>query len=409
MNHKQDLKKHFDFSTVFANTKSYIDHYNAKYTKLTDKINANQRATAELIIRLYLKQLNGYNDLDLLSPQKLPGFATYNESLAGCKGCTKRTIINHRKRLLQAGFIMEERHGGSGGIELWINPRILKKESSASFQLFHFTDQKTKKFHPLVHEHHEQDNNNSTVDNRFATGYKSGVPDGHSNGLPRQTGRDEPTRTGHEQDKNTGENAASVSKEQEQTSLEAERIFLLSLVQQFCEYALKVLYPGLIISDPEKREIMNLAWASVFGKFRLQATQQEWLDYQGSLFDRVNMVRRWLDRNPRHWIPRPHLYFNPNNDRNGFKNTWSWYLRQQVLKTEVRNQLLLQRVKAEWKQHDKGSGRFRQKTRLQLFRIQQKRLSRYRDENLMNAYHACLQHSLHLNKLKNDALRTNET
>ncbi|PTB90966.1 hypothetical protein C9994_16380, partial [Marivirga lumbricoides] len=65
-----------------------------------------------------------------------------------------------------------------------------------------------------------------------------------------------------------------------------------------------------------------------------------------------------------------------------------------------RNQLLLQQVKAEWQQHEQNKGRFRKKTRLQLFRIQQKRLAGYRDESLNQAYQQCLQRSLHLQNLK---------
>lgn len=415
INNSQRL--HFDFSQAFQNTKDFIDHHNSKQTQLTDKLNANHRATAELIVRLYLKQLNHARSLQGLKPGNLPGFSTYNTSLAKCKGCTKRTIMNHRDRLVKAGFITKEQHCGKGGVEIWINPTVLGTAKHFEYlpdnvtrlsKLTPFFGEKEKNFRPLVHEQHEQINNNSSVD-------KSGVRFAHDDGLtagtppnPSPSGR--ATRT-HEHDMNMGENATPASNKQQASSkkqeqaLEAGRIFLLTLIRQFWSYARKVLYPGLILSEAEEKEILNHTWASVFKKLQMTGSQKQWENYQGMLFERVNMVRRWLDRNPNHWIPEPYLYFHPGNEKNGFNKTWEWYLKQETLKIETRNQLLIQQVKAEWKQYDRGKGRLRQKTRLQLFRIQQKRLARYQDEALNQAYLQSLHQSFHLNKLIDHAVR----
>jgi hypothetical protein len=402
---------HFDFGEVFSKTKSFIDTYNNGQTQLTQKLNANQRATAELMIRLYLKQLNKAAQLDTLDPDNLPGFNTYNESLAKCKGCTKRTIINHRERLVNAGFIAKEQHCGKGGVEIWLNPVVLgmaKLSTNYGDNVVKIGDvaslfyEKAKNFHPLVHEQQEQLNNNSKVDKSGTE--INGVPYGHESGKA--------TRTGHEQDKNTEENANPASERQvkaperhckaenQEQKLGAGRIFLLSLIRQFWDYARKVLYPDLILSEPEEKEILNLIWESVYGRLQWNATEKDWLKYQDTAFNRINMVARWLTRSPGHWIPKPHIYFHPNNERNGFIKTWQWYVKQETLKIEIRNQLLLQQVKAEWQQHEQNKGRFREKTRLQLFRIQQKRLAGYRDESLNQAYQQCLQRCLHLQNLK---------
>jgi hypothetical protein len=406
---------YFDFGEVFQNTKSFIDRHNSRQTQLTQKLNANHRATAELIVRLYLKQLNKAAQIDNLDAENLPGFNTYNESLAKCKGCTKRTIINHRERLVNAGFIRKEQHCGQGGVEIWINPEVMgtvKLSTSYGENVMKIGEvaslfyEKTKNFHPLVHEHQEQLNNNSRVDKSGTK--EKGVPSGHESGLDKS----ETTGTRHEQDKNTEENANPASKRQEKApeklckakkqeqKLGAGRIFLLSLIRQFWAYARKMLYPDLILSEPEEREILNLIWESVYGKLQWNGTEREWLSYQETAFNRVNMVARWLARSPGHWIPKPHIYFHPSNDRNGFQNTWQWYVKQETLKLETRNQLLLQQAKAEWQQHEQDKGRFREKTRLQLFRIQQKRLANYRDESLMQAYQQCLQRSLQLENMK---------
>jgi len=425
-------KLHFDYGDVFQNTKSFIDWHNSRQTKLTQKLNANHRATAELIVRLYLKQLNKAAQLNHLEPNNLPGFNTYNESLAKCKGCTKRTIINHRERLVNAGFIRKEQHCGQGGVEIWINPEVMgtaKLSTTCSDNVVKIGEvaslflSKAKNFHPLVHEQQEQENNNSHVD-KSVTPEKgqdqeySVLPHGrdHSHGLsepnPQPTHSDNATGTRHEQDKNTEENANPASKGQEQrpeNQSETEkqeqkpgagRIFLLSLIRQFWDYVKKVLYPALVLSESEEREILNLIWESVYGKLQWNASEREWLNYQETAFNRVNMVARWLARSPGHWIPKPHIYFHPNNERNGFKKTWKWYVKQETLKIEIRNQLLLQQVKSEWQQHEQNKGLFRQKSRLQLFRIQQKRLAKYRDESLMQAYQQCLHRSLHLQNLE---------
>ncbi len=416
METQSDKKIHFGFGEVFLNTKSFIDRYNIRQTQLTQKLNANQRATAELVVRLYLKQLNKASQLDNLDPDNLPGFNTYNESLAKCKGCTKRTIINHKERLKQSGFITREEHRGKGGVEIWLNPVVLglaKLSINYGDNVVKIGDvaslfyEKAKNFHPLVHEQQEQLNNNSKVDKsgtQISGRHGYGVPYGHESGKA--------TGTGHEQDKNTEENANPSSKQQlkaperhckaekQEQVAGAGRIFLLSLIRQFWDYARKVLYADLIISEPEEREILNLIWESVYGKLQWNATEKEWLKYQDTAFNRINMVARWMSRSPDHWIPKPHIYFHPNNERNGFKKTWQWYLKQETLKIEIRNQLLLQQVKAEWQQHEQNKGRFREKTRLQLFRIQQKRLAGYRDESLNQAYQQCLQRCLQLKNLK---------
>ena len=306
--------RYFHFHNVFVRTKAFIDRHNEKQSKLTDKLNANHRATAELIIRLYLKQLNSVSKNIGLNENDIPGFKTYNSSLASCKGCTSRTIINHKERLNQSGFIVKEEHCGAQGIELWINPDILNygQEVACEIQSDFLENNskatsfsiKGKNFHPLVHEPHEQRNNNSTVDS--VRGVLPHMRD-HSNGLDKS----ETTRTLQEPVMNTGENAKSISKDQKITSGEVDRISLLVLVQQFWVFAQKVLFPDLILSEPEKRDIMNMIWAAVYQKFHGSILRKQWMIYHEQAMERIIMVRKWLDRSPNHWIPPPHVYFSP--------------------------------------------------------------------------------------------------
>jgi len=341
----KSIKQHYDFGRLFTATKSFVDRHNQNKLGLTERLNANHRATAELITRLYAKQLNKGVILGDTFEKGLPGFRTYNPSLASCKGCTVRTIINHKDRLKAAGFIIKEVHHGKTGIELWINPLI-------------FSD-KVKNLHPLVHVQQEQINNNSTVDNLSV----------NLEGLITQY---EVTRTVQEQDMNTRESRISDSALQTRHAKnantgESESAFLLSLVQDFWKYSKAVLYPDIIHSKPEEAEVLNNIWSSVYRKFKIQGNRQDWQNYQQILYKRVDMVARWLARNPNRWVAPPHLYFHPENKKNGFAKTYEWFIKQETLKRNIRNQILIQNTEAEWAAHQKGEGKYKHKTGLQLF------------------------------------------
>ncbi len=382
MENRDNVKCYFDFTKVFTKTKNYIDIHNNKHEELKKRLNANHRATAELITRLYAKQLNRAVSLGKDIKTQLPGFKTFNPSLATCKGCTTRTIINHKERLKAAGFIIKEIHRGKAGIELWINPLIF--------------DDRVKNLHPLVHEQQEQNNNNSSVD-KLITSEKEGVRyEAHkqSNNCV--------TRTAHEQYMNTEESRISDSENQtwrkkKSSVRESESAFLLHLVLAFWSYARAALYKDLIFCEAEKNEILNNIWASIYKKFRVEGSKKDWENHQIILYKRIDMVSRWLKRNPNRWIPAPHLYFHPENTRNDFRKTHKWYVKQETLKRNIRNQILIQKIEAEWKDHVKSIYKNKAKTGLQLFRLQQQRISVYKDEALIRAFEQSLQRTV-LNK-----------
>ena len=389
-------KMHLDYSVIFKHTKLFIDVYNSKQTDLKDRLNANHRATAELIVRLYAQQINksGYEVMPLTD---LPGFRSYNPSLASCKGCTVRTVINHKHRLVKAGFIQKEIHRGAGGIELRINPAVLGEVKVSTITddnttqikpLASFFKRRVKNLHPLVHVQQELNNNNSSVE-KLITPKKRPACQMVGKEVIHSSARGTP----QEQDKNIGESAASASNGQTKAT-EVERTFLLSLVEQFWKYTKEQLYPDLILTEPEDKEVLNHIWRSVYKKFTLDGDRKQWKNYQEMLYARVDMVKRWLERNPSHWIPAPHLYFHQHNTKNGFEKTWTWYLKQLAMKKTIRNQLIIQATNHEWKQHAKGQGRHKHKTRFELFRLQQKRLSKYKDADLLKSYENSLQRNL---------------
>ncbi len=404
MESKTPSRLYYDFGKLFTATKSFIDNHNKNKSRLKDRLNANHRATAELITRLYVKQLNRVISKGTGIKGELPGFKTFNPSLATCKGCTVRTIINHKERLKAAGFIIKETHHGKTGIELWINPSIFippKLSTSVTnpnpkiAQLVSFFTDKVKNLHPLVQEHQEQKNNNSIVNCLKTSKEEKGIRlPAHDKMITEVTG------TVQEQDKNIEESRTSDSKKQtggakNSPSGESESAFLLQLVQDFWQYAHTKLYSNDIFAKAEEAEILNNIWRSVYRKFRVKGSKEDWKGYQGTLYVRVDMVARWLERNPNRWIPPADLYFHPENKRNGFKKTYLWFLKQQTLKREIRNRILIQKTEKEWISHGKGEGKHKHKTRLQLFRLQQQRLESYGDEALIRAYEKSLHQTLY--------------
>lgn len=393
------VKAYYDFSKLFKAAKTYIDSYNAGKDTLKEKLNAGHRATAELMIRLYAKQLNCYISRNEYL-DSIPGFKTYNSSLATCKGCSVRTIINHKERLKAAGFIIREKHCGKTGVELWVNPAIFDMQGvSTPFvnkpfekpRKTSFLNGKVKIFHPLVHEQQEQINNNSTVDSLKGKKEKGVRLPAHTLMTTHVAG------TEHEQDKNTRESYASGPKKQtgRKKTGPVQRPglgFLLSLVTDFWQYTRATLYPDTIFCQYEHTEILKNIRLSVYRDFKISGNKQEWLDYQKNLYLRVDMVFRWMARNPERWIPPAHLYFHPENKNNGFTKTWQWYIKQQLLKKGIRNRILLQKAAKEWENHEKGAGKHQ--SRLQMFTAQKKQLETYGDEGLMQAYNQSLQRNL---------------
>jgi hypothetical protein len=411
---------YLEFSTVFANAKVYLDEHSSRQSRLTDRLSNSHRATAFSIVRLYLKQLKKVALVQPLVLGQLPGFRTFNTSLAKEQGCTVRTIINHKERLKKAGIIIREERRGAGGIELWINPKLMfegglpEGKSNTIPSISDIFCANVKIFHPLVHEQQEQKNTNSTVDKSISS-EAANLKEKGVRRLADENGElGIATGTLQEHHKNMGENdKCSASKQvisappkqvhEQKNGKEAECIFLLSLVRQFWQHARTILYPNIILSDPENNEVLNLVWESVYGKFKANNSQSQWVEYHKTALARIDMVKRWLDRNVNHWIPqKPHIYFDAQSHKNGFINTWEWYVRQETLKIEIRNQLELEKVEKETQTHNQEKGRFKNHSRLQLFRIHEKRLSKFKDEALMKAYYSGLQHSLQLKVHSND-------
>ena len=319
-------KLRIEYVRTFKNLKVFIDRYNQSAPG-NNRIHGNMRASAELILRLYIRQLQAAH---IRPGNRLPPFTSFNESLAKTKGCTKRTIINHRHRLSEVGLFTEDVNKGSHGICISFTPEILAIHSStpADNSSTHRKEtslfsSRVKKSHPLVHEH-IFNIINSNVD-KLITSSTASIP----KKLPM----------------NTKENVASAGiGSSEKESDTRSPIFYSSLVKETWQTAKSMLYPFETFTTPQEEYIKKfLRWA-LYRNFNQQGSLTEWLDYHKTVLDRIKMVRKWLTKSPTHWIPPPIIYFNPRNKKDGFTNTWGWSIKKMILKLELQNEELKQQL-----------------------------------------------------------------
>ncbi len=316
-------KIHIEYEATLAALTEFSIEYNKRCTERKDRINAGMKGVAERMITLYLGQING----TYLDPEKdlIPGFHTFNPSLAKDRGCAVRTIINIRRRLVQSGLIKIELLNGNDGIYIWFADELFKHNPLYTFMVkrdmqnlhaltsseTHFSGSTMKKLHPLVS--HELINKNRNVDK-----WKTQEFDLLDDERIMNT-----EKTGWEEIDNLTEESHPSSS-------------LLWMVESFWLRARTKLYPYEEFDKERTRHILNFIWESVYGKFQYNQSEQQWREYHKIALRRIGMVHRWLHRKPNHWVPIAEIYFDPLNRKNGFNKTWDWYLRSAKKKKKRR-------------------------------------------------------------------------
>lgn len=340
---------HLDFSTCFKRLKQYMDTHNREATDRKDMLSASMRSTAEAMLRIYIKQISGKV---MIAPgsEDLPGFNTNNEAMATERGCTARTIINHRKRLMSAGIITHEQMRGNLGLKIWFNPvftarQILEmptptEEKSASTN--HDSSFPTmKNFQAIVHEHHEHKNKNRNVDKWISEMEDEKIMNTREMGSGSKEEQASPSRPSHS---------------------------LLWMVECFWFRARAALYPHETFDKARNKAILNFIWETVYGKFH---GDRDWKAHHQIALRRLEMVKRWIHRKPNRWVPLAEIYFDPLNDSNGFANTWKWYLKAITLQKKLQQQVVMKTYNTEWQMLDKGESRT---TSIELYKRQHQRI-----------------------------------
>ncbi len=115
----------------WAKSKYLLDEYIQQYNEgksLRHQLRAGHRRLAEHLLYLHQIELAKFQAYSggLQEGMELPMLRTNNEQLLGALGCSERTVMYLRKRLMEAGIITKyEWHGSNSGYELALNPMIL--------------------------------------------------------------------------------------------------------------------------------------------------------------------------------------------------------------------------------------------------------------------------------------------
>lgn len=363
-----------DYKTAFTVLKQCIDEFNQQYclqeNQAKKPLKSNVRGTAEAMLRLYLKEL--LNTKPIESLKELPGFRTYTSSLAKERGCTDRTIQNHRKLLEEAEIIIKQENHGGNGIHIWFNERIIIRtvqnlaqepvdnsspKSSSSLQ----KGKETKNFHPLPQDLQDLKNKDNIegVDKCKSKNKLELFQDL----LSRTRKSDVPPNKIKSSDNNDLQ--------------EAKKFF----TEHFWRYANGILYPELQCSSEKSQEILNLIWRDVFYGWKEVTSREQLTAIYKLCQKRVDMASKWLMKNTAFTLPPPQVYFSKKNTSGGsFYKTLAWVQSQERKK-------VLNQIKSEARQHIKGKGKYRGKTSTELFTIHQQRILQYNDEPLQTSFH----------------------
>ncbi|MGH1435489.1 MAG: hypothetical protein ACRBG0_13650 [Lewinella sp.] len=375
-----------------------INQYN-QGRPLREQLRSAHIKLAEHILNLYYARLStaqGAGSRVLLPGQPLPTLRTSNGALANEMSSCKRTIINLRQRLEDAGIIAYAAwHGTNSSYELDINPMAMhlqtKQVSDNHNSLFFSVEVKTLR--------HIETGNLLQDTNKLI----------NKSGAPSPTGTDnqsftvikdvENTQNVWKEPKEPVENAASESaqdtfrqgnetieirtRDQGQElsppssaapprwepaeTLPGDLQEALSHIEDIKDrneaerigrsvwaYAHQVLFSDKWLSDNVKREAQiaiteYLAWYNQPGGYQKAKI---------ILRRRIRMVRGWLDRDPAlkkqklgdldsvrptRWIPLPNKYFDMRNEH-GFHKTQQWYNDSQAAKIKSQRDEALNRA-----------------------------------------------------------------
>ncbi len=114
------------YPTAYKALNCFIDVYNDKAEKSTDRLRTGAVMTAKEIIRIYGVSLLKANAMQEIDQNNLPSLQTNNKQLSTLMKCSSRTIQRHITKLQSAGIIINKIfHGSNSNFELWINPNIL--------------------------------------------------------------------------------------------------------------------------------------------------------------------------------------------------------------------------------------------------------------------------------------------
>ncbi|MCX6216536.1 hypothetical protein [Spirosoma sp.] len=418
--------------------KKLINGQEVEYERKPKAITGSVEATAERLIKDYVKQYHGLLKQvgSAAVGDDMPPLQTCRLTLANRRTISEKTAYNHLRRLREAGFITRYKFRGSRhAFEIWIDPALLFQAERA------YPQPAVKNAQPLVN-HLSQTVTFSTPTANF-TAYKASVTQGYSETEKKADGnvhsdapkvehgdehhgnteRLQPTRVsegpngslgtvGHS-DKGAGgpgaadscgqvdnpdsprsagqrakarltksdldaRRAASRTEAQRQAILEG---YLIS----FWNYAKQLLYSSKVFADYEEPLILNAIRSGVYRNFGPALTEKEWDAYQTELYKRIELAASYYQRHPDKWVPDPYAlhrpgtgYFDEANTR-GFGGTLAWVEEnnRNYRKSYEQQQINLAVRHLQLHRVDKAPRTLQQKTYVEAFRHLQHKIGRF--------------------------------
>lgn len=356
----------------------YRDQYNAKQVgpgSLSRKLRSTH---IQLVLRMHtlyaatLKGLQSTQALEQLSNGQLPVLRTSNGALAKELGTCKETIINLRKRLVEAKIIAYKKFRGSNGAyELEMNAKLLYLHDPKSrvkmnlnglflasqMKTFDYTvsgtlptseypEQDTKKERNKEGEETAQNVENYALRDGEAVPSSANIQDTNSGYDANVTNSGTPHK-GKDQDTSppklrpapplaAGSRASADELPERMPSTMEEAIGFLSPENQtkvryaagMCwSKALSTIYKDEWLTDSQK-EAGTIALAEYIAR---SVNPKRYDAARGEIQERIDMVFEWVNDKKGRFVLLPRYYFDLRNEKiGGFKHTEHWMKKKQV-------------------------------------------------------------------------------
>lgn len=362
-----------DITTARSNANKYIQHYNEQAPSKKEWIRGGVLATLMRVIDAFVRQNNFIGQL----AGQAVGCRLNNCMLADQLKVDRRTIINHLNRLEKAGFLTKKFRGTYADYELTVSPCVLfnnvlltenRVESAATD-----TPENThnaKKVRPISLATNLEISNMypkpcELVDNGVEN---SGVPP-----TSAPLNKALATISCHQPKVMcTGENPQGLSTFQKEkkegggggadfsggaAAKKTYPAWQKALVKTFYSYFITHLYPYRTYTGDTERNILNKIFNHVYYGFKEPTyTRNDWQEYQEELFERVRMIKAWLDRPLPQYKAKQYelgkflvnpLTFLDRNCKYGFSQTAQWLVLAHQRKELIKAELELDKARKE--------------------------------------------------------------
>ncbi len=373
-----------DYAGSFKALIQLIDKYNSMYWSAGKKIKSGMIRTAEILIKIYgvvlLKNKNAKLDGTLMP------LRTSNAQLATMQKCSKRTIQRHLDRLELARVLMRKERGSEMGIELWINRDLLLqkieeeknrlKKAQNPMQPPFSEKQKidipaTKCLHSEIIP--ELKNNIiiavSTVEksqklkNEMLISLKDREIEG----------------TGYTEGNVWGRSADAVEKWKD--AARAPGTSRHFFVEMLWELSKKLLYGKTYLTQSQDQKAVQLI-ENLYAPVEKENLQKVHENY----CKRINLVKRYVDRNPsKRFVPLPYIFFDTAN-QHGFCGTKKWLQQQVERRKRVKKECLLLQELNRYKENEKRRDNMRIPV-LQMYRQCEERIMAVSDVELLKRFY----------------------